>query len=323
MSTWQEAPLGAGALASPWQDPGFPYRLAGSGWIWSDGDASLGLAVRQARHDEDRLIRIGIIRDLTGRLPVETVMTKAAELGLDALVHEAAAGTPAPASAGAHSWQALGHVVQVRRVPLWRTLHVPGHKIHRVSETDVQALAMHLERHRTGLALAPTADAAQFQQGLALCPGLDLDTFRIVRRDGALVALAGLWAPGAFHRSAAPGPGPLTRAALSASSLLGRHAPWPAGRPGARGNTGHVRVLAYKPDQWDAIALLLSGLAGELRRWGLQQMAINLREGDPVLGLLPGGPGSSRKRILWYLGLSEIAREAPSGTPDPNLVDPW
>ena len=70
-------------------------------------------------------------------------------------------------------------------------------------------------------------------------------------------------------------------------------------------------------------ALLLSGLAGELRRWGLQQLGINLREGDPLIGLLPGGPGAIRKRTVWYLGVSDAASEAPTGPLDPNLVDPW
>ncbi|MBM3258823.1 MAG: hypothetical protein FJY99_03640 [Candidatus Sericytochromatia bacterium] len=323
MSAWQEAPAGTERLASAWADPGFPYRLAGSGWIWSDGQSSAGLTVRQARHDGERLIRLGILRDVTGTLPTEALLAHARALGLDAIACETAVGAAVPTSGDTRAWQALGNVLQIRRLPLWRTLHVPGHKVHRIGEQDTQALAMHLEQYRTGLALAPTSSPEQFLEGLALCPGLTLDHFRIVRRDGTLVALAGLWAPGGFHLSTAPGPGAMSRLALGAAGLLGRRSPWPTARPGAAGPVGHVRVLACKPGQWDAVALLLSGLAGELRRWGLQQLGINLREGDPLLGLLPGGPGASRKRTVWYLGVSEGASEAPTTPLDPNLVDPW
>ncbi|MEB3299562.1 MAG: hypothetical protein VKO21_08770 [Candidatus Sericytochromatia bacterium] len=321
---WLRAPEGVGSLVSVWKDPSFPYRLVGDGWTWTDGQgSSAGVAIRRARHGKDRLIRLGIVRDVTGVLPPDVLWPWAEAEGLEALVCESPAGSVAPAAPEGRAWVELGKVQQLRRVPLWRTFHIPGHKVHRVNPGDAQALAMHLEAHREGLALSPTVSPEAFLEGLALCPGLTLDHFRMVRRDGTLVALAGIWMPGDFHRGDAPGPGPATNVLLRLGSMLGRRSPWPPHVPGDRGQVGFVRVLAYKEGQADAVALLLSALAADMRRWGIRQLGINLGTDDPVAGLLPGGPSQVRRRTLWYAGLTEETQQPPAGLVDPNLLDPW
>ncbi len=322
--TGQTAPAGAPAT-----------RVIGAVFLLEgDKPGAIGAIIRPG-YLRGEVVQVALLRDLAlpadpaaGHALFDAAVGFAREQGA-AVAVVGSRESAAPLADLAQGW---GEVPAFARVQDFKTLRVipslwrweePEYKVLAASRTELPALAYMLDFHRKGLAFAPPVDEASFGAGIERCPNLKITDFRIARYKGELVAMAGVWEPGAALPTVLEGAGPAEAIMTLLGKILGRLSPSPRlPGVGAPLRVRFVRSIATKPGHQISLAYLLKRIYNETRKVGAHAFEITLPAGDEQLSAVPSGVRRIRTPSIWAASLRPDVDLADLGPVDPGILDP-
>lgn len=289
-----------------WADPAFPYRLAGDGTVVVSGSACIGVVLRSG-YLKGQAGPIALLRDITlnqaspveARALVSSAVSYAKDQGAVALVLGALSLPLQDLTVGwegVPAFQSMRTIKSARIRPLLPRWEEQEYKIFRATQSDVPALSYLLDLYRRTLGFAPSTDEEAFRAGIASCPGLEVADFRIARYKGEMVAMVGVWEPGA---------------ALPISD-----------RGGASLRIRFVRAMAIKSGHQIALKYLLDRIANETRRAKAHAFEIAMGHDDALWDAVHGRIRSTRTATIWAAALDPDLDLATVGPADPGILDP-
>ena len=176
----------------------------------------------------------------------------------------------------------LGTFTSFQLLPVRIPQRPPRLDVRLATPADEDELASLLDAHHRQLAFAPVFRDGGFRRLLDLTPGLELESYRVARREGRLVAALAAWGESAVKRTRVRRlPGALrlaSRLAAAASSLGVPRLPG----EGELLRFVYLRHLAYAPGEEDALAALVHASLREARSAGLHFVLLTCQDDDPA-----------------------------------------
>ncbi|HEX4870660.1 MAG TPA: hypothetical protein VFV15_08085 [Moraxellaceae bacterium] len=159
---------------------------------------------------------------------------------------------------------------------------VPGVAVRAATAADIPAMNAFVARMATHYQFLPAYDFHGVLDGAPYFRGLDIGDFRLVFRDGELVALGGLWRQKEFKQTRVLAYQPALAVLRPFWNLWAR---WRGGLrlPAAGGLIDYVMMHSplCAPDDLPAFSALLAALWGDLRAQGGHAFCLSLAENDP------------------------------------------